>query len=268
MSTEPVLKTDFIACEHFKGRHTHDKVAEKLSAIFDRFGIKEKVDFVTTDGAGEYTAAFKFYGDNYESINLCDADDDYTTEIPSSSAAVRDRDGDSCEIASTSTSTVTGVNTGVSPPVSASGQVQLQKRKHNSSQMDTDDEDAAAADSFMDIIYRNLPKNPNEIDNDSFVLQDSAEVFTMAIKRRLLGKMNRVDCSAHKIDKLASIDAETALNDSPDYATIHSSVFDKLNRIWAQKKSRLNAEIFKQITGKAIIGPHRIRWLKMFEAVS
>lgn len=62
------MKTDFIACGNFSGRHTHIKVAEKLAGIFDRYGIKEKVHFVTTDGAGEYTAAFKYYGDNYDSI--------------------------------------------------------------------------------------------------------------------------------------------------------------------------------------------------------
>ncbi|XP_055308984.1 uncharacterized protein LOC129572896, partial [Sitodiplosis mosellana] len=64
------LKTSFIACELFEGRHTNDKVAAKLNEIFKRFGILEKVFFVTTDGAGEYTAAFKNYGDNYRSIEL------------------------------------------------------------------------------------------------------------------------------------------------------------------------------------------------------
>lgn len=57
-------------------------------------------------------------------------------------------------------------------------------------------------------------------------------------------------------------------NDDAEYAAIYTSVFNKLNNIWALKDSRLSAEIFKRITGKSVIGPHRIRWLKFFEAVS
>lgn len=65
---QPVSK--FIACEPFPGRHTHDRVADKLNGIFDRLGILNKVYFVTTDGAGEYTAAFKKFGENYKSMNF------------------------------------------------------------------------------------------------------------------------------------------------------------------------------------------------------
>lgn len=70
------LKTKFIACEYFPGRHTHDKVAEKFSSIFQRYGIEKKVFSVTTDGAGEYVAAFKYFGDNYRSVHLLDADEE------------------------------------------------------------------------------------------------------------------------------------------------------------------------------------------------
>lgn len=69
-SEELKLKSKFIACEYFPGHHTSDKVANKLKSIFERFGILEKVFFTTTDGAGEYTAAFRYYGDNYRSIRL------------------------------------------------------------------------------------------------------------------------------------------------------------------------------------------------------
>lgn len=65
------LKSSFIACQHFPGRHTNDKVAEMLKSIFDRFDILAKVFFITTDGAGEYTAALKYYGNNYRSMKDC-----------------------------------------------------------------------------------------------------------------------------------------------------------------------------------------------------
>lgn len=64
------LKTSFIACESFAGRHTNDKVAMKLNEIFVRYDILRKVFFVTTDGASEYQAAFKYYADNYNSMAL------------------------------------------------------------------------------------------------------------------------------------------------------------------------------------------------------
>lgn len=247
---EPVLKTDFIACEYFNGKHTHDRVAEKLSAIFERFGIKEKVYFVTTDGAGEYVAAFKYYGDNYESIHLhCETDIDITsfsgtTSIvagPSSSADDATAHAPVVAIASSS-QTLEGEIT-----------------------MDIDFD----ADSSMNVIYKgDIPKNANELDIDSFVLHNFDEILSFAPDPRdILGKMNRIDCSAHKTDKLGSIDAATAKNDDSEYASIYTQVFDKLNRIWALKESRLSAEIFKQLTGKSLIGPHRIRWMKWFEAV-
>lgn len=70
------MKTEFIACELFEGHHTNDKVAEKLNGIFQRFEILEKVYFITTDGAGEYVAAFKYHSDNYRSIQSLVVDDD------------------------------------------------------------------------------------------------------------------------------------------------------------------------------------------------
>ena len=70
------VETSFIACEHFEGRHTHDKVAEKLRRIFERYGILEKVFLVTTDGGTNYTAAFKYFGENYESMKHLAGDED------------------------------------------------------------------------------------------------------------------------------------------------------------------------------------------------
>lgn len=65
---DDTLSTDFIACKSFEGAHTNDRIAEKLSTIFDRFGILHKVAFITTDGDSKYVAALKYYGDHYETM--------------------------------------------------------------------------------------------------------------------------------------------------------------------------------------------------------
>lgn len=62
------IQSRFIACELFQGNHTHDRVAEKVARIFQRFQISEKVFFITTDGAGEYVAAIKYFGNNSKSL--------------------------------------------------------------------------------------------------------------------------------------------------------------------------------------------------------
>lgn len=252
--TEPLLKTDFIACEHFSGRHTHDRVAEKLSAIFDRFGIKEKVYFVTTDGAGEYVAAFKYFGDNYESIHLHDENDISITSASDTTATLAEPNS---VVDDATTREPTTVTTTASLHVGADKEEMM---------MDTDFD----TDSFMNVMYKgDPPRNAKELENDSFVLHDLNEILGLtAHNGPILGKINRIECSAHKMDKLASIDATKAMDDDSDYATICTRIFGKLNGIWALKESRLSSEIFKQITGKSIIGPHRFRWLKWFQAVS
>ena len=82
-----------------------------------------------------------------------------------------------------------------------------------------------------------------------------------------LAHMNRIDCSSHKFNKLAAIDADNALETDEFYKEKYESVFKKLNDIWKEKDSRISAEIFSRITGKKLIRPHRIRWMKTHEAV-
>lgn len=281
-SAEPELKSDFIACEHFTGRHTHDKVAEKLYAIFERFEIRDKVKFVTTDGAGEYTAAFKVFADNYESIYLHDDDDDDENGIHLNGddgnvllkSTTVSGTGDSMAImapqpgpsnASLSSTSAAPVTT----PVTQSDLSSACQNRNYQSAEEQEEEMNSDVDviSPMNVVYAG-GRDHNKNDKDSFVLHDLDEILRASHNPRILGKMNRIDCSAHKADKLASIDAATALNDDPDYAAVHKSVFDKVHKIWSIKESRINAEHFKKITGKNIFGPHRIRWLKMHEAVS
>lgn len=242
------LKTKFIACEHFGSHHTHDKVAEKLSSIFERYGILNKVFFVTTDGAGEYVAAFKKFGDNYRSIRLLDASEE-----------------DLGWLTSTTVASANGKN---ESSISKSNQVvngDDDLESETESYSDSDDPDL-----FVHI-EKDIDSNKNQsgtgVNNSVSTDPDSFCIHELSRSLPLLLYANRVDCAAHKLDKLAKVDALTARNDS-NYAEIYDRVFAKLQNIWSLKESRLSAEIFEKITGKKLTGPHRIRWLKTFESVS
>lgn len=73
-----------------------------------------------------------------------------------------------------------------------------------------------------------------------------------------LPNMNRVSCSSHLLDKVGKNDVDKA-KENPTQL-----VFDQKE----SKESRIKAEIFFRLTGRKLIGPHRIRWLKTYDAVS
>lgn len=218
------LVSKFIACQYFPGNHTHDRVAAKLRTIFESYGIFDKVFFVTTDGAGEYKAAFKFYGNNYRSFEF-DVDGhgfDGTTDDPN-------------------------------PTPTSDGNFDL--LSENEANSDDDDDDFFALNDA----------NGQRDASDAGVDPESFRIKELPLS---LGNMNRVDCSAHKLDKVGGIDSLKAKIYDPDYADLYDRVFGKLEQIWSQKESRISAECFARITGRKLIGPHRIRWLKTCEAVS
>lgn len=229
------LRSKFIACEFFPGRHTHDRVASKLNSIFDRFDILNRVYFITTDGAGEYTAAFKHFGDNYKSIHLQNANDDnldWLNRAPSGG----DDDDDS-------------------------------NRNANEDSSDSESESENDPDSFV----RTLSEAESNANGKSTEHADpDPETFHIheLPPLPLLAHMNRVDCSAHKLEKLGKVDADLAKGHDAVYDGYHDRVFTKLEKIWNLKHSRLSAELFTRLTDKKLIGPHRIRWLKTYEAVS
>lgn len=244
------LRTKFIACESFPGRHTHDRVAKKLHGIFDRFDIINRVYFVTTDGAGEYTAAFKYFGDNYRTIHLMNGSDESFEWIRSS--AVDDDDAGTSGSGSASNSNENDANSHV---VDA----------------DFDDDDP---DVFVRLLE--IDSDDGDYDDDSGDEQNlngsESDMFCIhkipLSPHPLLANINRIDCSAHKLDKMGKFDVDSAHGHDKTYDSYHTRVFDKLNQIWSLKDSRLKAEIFTRITDKKLIGPHRIRWFKTCEAVS
>lgn len=226
------VKTEFIACESFEGNHTNDRVAEKLNKIFENFGILEKVFFITTDSAGNYVAAFKNYGDNYESIERLFDDENL---IP------LNRSEDEAS---------------VSPSIDSESEDETEDldqmvRDPNTNTTETTEQ------------FRVVELFTPDSDIDSDEEMDSVN----APYRRLLGQMNHINCSSHMLDKVGSKDALKA-KEYPTYDEMCSTVFGKLEVIWSQKESRLRSELFTRITGRKLIGPHRIRWMKTFDAVS
>lgn len=247
------LQTKFIACEPFPGHHTHDRVAKKIHGIFDRFDILNRVYFVTTDGAGEYTAAFKYFGDNYRTIHLMNASDD-SFEWMDRSGVGDDHDDGAGIIGA-------GLNSNSN------------KNSANSHASDLDDDDDDP-DSFVRMLKAGDDDDDVGDGNADQNIDDASELETFHIhvtpfsSHPLLQNINRIDCSAHKLDKMGKFDVELAIGHDKVYDSYHTRVMDKLNQIWSLKESRLNAEIFTRITDKKLIGPHRIRWFKFCEAVS
>lgn len=242
------LRTKFIACESFAGRHTHDKVADKLHSIFSRYGILPKVFFITTDGAGEFTAAFKFYSENYHSFKFLDASEE--------------------NIDLTWLNRQPLINAGTSTNVTAAAQ----EESDDDTESDSESEDMNLSDNDLYVRKFDLDGGAVHASSSAAGQKDDSNSFLILNHESspfppLLAHMNRIDCAAHKLEKLGRVDALNAKSSDENYADLYDRVFSKLEAIWAVKDSRLNAEIFSKITGKRAFGPHRIRWLKTWEAV-
>lgn len=189
--------------------------------------------FVTTDGAGEYTAAFKYFGPNYRSIHLMSASEENLDWLD------------------------------VSGDVSAT-ESSIRRTTRSSSCPDSNENAESDSEEDPDAFVRANDSRVGEDSNadpESFQIQDPNMT-------PLLANMKRIDCSAHKLDKMGKCDCDRAIGNDPGYDDLHDRVFTKLEDIWNLKDSRLKAEIFTRITGKKLVGPHRIRWLKLCEAVS
>lgn len=174
------LQTKFIACEHFAGRHTNDRVSYKLKSILDRYGIADKVHFVTTDGASEYVAAFKYFGDDYRSLHLSTASDE---DFERPNGAIDDKLCDDDD------------------DTSASGSGSNQNANENIS-----DSESEAGDD-PDLIVRTLSDADDDSKSNSNDKNSNSEIFYIhELPPKLLTNINRIDCSSHKLDKLGRVD--------------------------------------------------------------
>lgn len=61
-------KSYFLCCEYFPGSHTKLAIAQTLYSIFGNYGILDKVNFNTSDQAGEYVYVISDRGNNNASI--------------------------------------------------------------------------------------------------------------------------------------------------------------------------------------------------------
>lgn len=52
------LKTNLLACNHFKGSHTAERICDQFEAICDEYNIKDKLDFIISDNAANMRKAF------------------------------------------------------------------------------------------------------------------------------------------------------------------------------------------------------------------
>lgn len=128
------------------------------------------------------------------------------------------------------------------------------------------------------------------IDNDSLIDEEISDVQTIPAheydhthyeeETELLFTVNeiltenldvplptRVDCSSHLFDKIGKIDSFNAVLDG-NYCDIYTKVMGKLNLIWNVTQSRLNWELFEKYAECKLVKPHRIRWNKLYDAVS
>ena len=234
------LKSAFIACENFEGSHITERVGEKLRAIFDKYGIIDKVFYLTTDGAGEFVSALKSYGDDNRSHELLN-EPNYVDWMQ------REQNFE--------------------PRVSTSADKNVESVSKDAAQydvniVDSDLDELESEEEEGEFIRISCDENPSEL--ESFITHN---IFNDDDREPLLGRMNRIACSSHRLEKIGRIDSEKATDD-PDYKKIHDRAFKVLHQIWDQKNSRINAEFFFTTTGKRLIGPHRIRWNKTYDAVS
>lgn len=271
------VQTHYIACELFEGSHTNDRIAAKLSAILSRFGLLEKVFFITTDGDAKYVAAFKYFGNHYRTMssylslngewlgNSCanadgregmDVDDD-EDDLNNSDAEAEDLQNMLIRVDSDVDDT--------------------------DSEFDCDEDDASADNiATQKSTRRTVKENDIEFTVRSFSTAAVVKTGNVAASneiavsnqpilgirfKRVLKNINRIACSSHALDKVGSKDAKNAKENSA-YRRMYNAAMGKVKQLWRLKRKRTKAETFKQITGRNLIGPHSIRWLSKFDAVS
>lgn len=79
---------------------------------------------------------------------------------------------------------------------------------------------------------------------------------------------SQIKCSPHSLNLIGKTDSFFALLDE-HYNEVYTRVFTKLNVIWAAlTSSRKNSELVEECIGQKLLKPHRIRWNRIYDAVS
>lgn len=59
LTDELDFKTVLLGCCHFLGHHTSDNIATEVTTLVDKFGLRDKVNFIVTDNAANIIKAVK-----------------------------------------------------------------------------------------------------------------------------------------------------------------------------------------------------------------
>lgn len=194
--------------------------------------------FITTDGAGEYVAALKLYGDNDSSLQSLTDQNHIDWMRTGGSGDDNDEAG---------------------PNTSGSNSVPTSDRN---SDAESENEDGEFEEGDF-IRVADEGENGDDVFHLLALVEDEDDQNPSA----KLGMMNRIACSSHRLEKIGRVDALQASEDEA-YKTSYDIAFNVLEKLWEEKHCRLNSEIFHHITGRRLIGPHRIRWMKTYDAVS
>lgn len=205
----------------------------------DEYQIRSKTVAITTDGASNFKCALKRHGDDYESFEqLMDSIDDCDEEL-------FHLDFDD----------LANMWCPASELVEGDDIMPIEIPNSDDSEGDADND----ADVDADENFRIHPV-PNEILQQ--VIADLNENSAVTLP-------SRIDCCAHAFNSIGRTDSFQALKNDEQYALRYISVFRKLNAIWKVNSTRAGREVFDRcLKGYKILKPHRIRWNRMFDAVS
>lgn len=211
-------------------------IAEKLNSIFARFGIEKKVVAITTDNASEFVLALIKFGTHYVSYEpfMESRDDDYIWYGEEEPFFENEEDA----MEAIPLAEFVRMNDDVVP------------MKPNREEPLLDATEPSPNDSSHFVIHE-FPVGVAGTDNGSipidFVYGDRDVNDTSRLPPR-------VACSAHTLNLIAKSDSFDALLDE-SYSTTYY-------------RSNSNADVVAEILERKITKPHRIRWNKIYDAVS
>lgn len=206
--------------------------------ILNEYKIREKVVAITTDGASNFKCALKKHGEDYETF------DQLLNSINDADEELFHLDFDDLNnVWCPANELIDDDDDGIIPI----------KIPNSMSDFNFDEHDES------DEIFRVHPVADDILEQ---VVNDLSENSSIKLP-------SRVDCSAHGFNSIGRTDSYNALKNDSSYATRYISVFKKLNTIWKSNSSRLGREMFDSyLNGHKIQKPHRIRWNRIYDAVS
>lgn len=238
------IETRLLACVRLKGVIDNEVLAKTILSILIQYDILDKVVAITTDNGADFKAAFSNYGDNYSEyrsiVNMYGEDEDNEHVWLSDSENEND-DVDDCD--ENDLMEVMPINELVCANAEAA------------SVSDDTNEDF----------------NADKTVKPDFVLHDTPDLENLEYGNHLPNRLSlppRIACAAHTLNLIGKVDAFNAFSDQK-YQRSYTSTFKVLNVIWNKSTvGRKNSELFEQYLNKKIIKPHRIRWNRIYDAVS